>query len=68
MITTRARTEGRLIEPGFKSKTLKTFISDATSLWNQASSKIRLGLGLHSGSYLKCDRDELSMELRLNTE
>ena len=40
--TTRACTNGKLIEPGKKPVTLKGFTSDATRLWNSAPSDITL--------------------------
>ena len=39
-VNTRACLEGRLIELGTKPLTLKTFICDATRIWNNAPSQI----------------------------
>ena len=38
--TTRACTTGRLIEPGMKPLTLKTFLSDSIRLWNKAPTSV----------------------------
>ena len=45
--TTRATTYGRLIEPGTKTKTIKTCISDSTRIWNKAPTVIKLCTTLH---------------------
>ena len=41
IVTTRACTMGRLIETGAKKITLKSFLSDATRLWNTAPLTIK---------------------------
>ena len=40
-MTTRACSNGRLVEPGSKANSLKTFMCDSTKLWNKAPNAIK---------------------------